>query len=299
MDRKPQVTVGQAAWRGMKAHPGEIARTAAEQVLLRLAVLCPLAARAALGERVAVPGWLCLCLSLLLYGFLVIPLRFRAGETFRYCSGPHQARPRGGRAYANWLKTGLTRYGRGLLWGLPFLMIAGYFIYGWSNLPFNTMWMPVLALTLPGSAALMLLAVFLFVFGWWRDLPAEYIPARHLGARKTFFFVRRARKMGRGRMIRNALANVLLCLPSILGFAAVLAPHIRRGLPASSNVQLVIGGLLKLLRTPLTGGQQAALLAVFALLYLPLCLLRKMRNAVLTRRLTREISDLEDPHADR
>ena len=297
MDKKTRITVGQAAWRGMKAHPGEITLVAAEQVLLRLAVLCPLAAQARWQEHLAAFPWAMPALSLLLYVFLLIPLRFRAGEMLRYFSGPHQPRPQGGRPYRHWLQAGLARYGRGLLWGLPFLLTAGYFVYGWSNLPFNVLWMPVLALTLPISAALIVLFALLLVFGWWWDLPAEYIPARHLGARKTFLFVRRARKIGRRQLMKNALINLLLCLPAAAGFAAVLVPHVLQGLSASSNVQLVIASLLRLLRTPLTGVQRANLLAVFAVLYLPLCLLRKMRNAVLTRRLTREISDLGDPHA--
>ena len=62
-------------------------------------------------------------------------------------------------------------------------------------------------------------------------------------------------------------------------------------------MQLIISGALRLLRTPLPAAQARQLLAVFLLLSLPLCVLRKMRCAVIVRRLSREISDLGDGHA--
>ena len=295
MDRQGKVTVGQAAWRGICAHPGRIAAMAAEQMLLRLAALLPVAAQALFPGRL--PAWPGMAASALLYAFLVIPLRFRAGETLRFCSSPRQREPRGGRPYVNWLKTGLIRWGWGLLWGLPLLLCVGYFVYGWSNLPFNTMWMPVLALTLPGAGALLVFFLLLFAYGWWRGMPTEYLPARHLGPGKTAFFRRRVRVMGRKTLLKNAGVNALLTLPALAGFVGVLIPYVKSGLPPSSNMQLIISGALRLLRTPLPAAQARQLLAVFLLLYLPLCVLRKMRCAVIVRRLSREVSDLGDGHA--
>lgn len=297
MEKQRKFTVGQAAWRGICAHPGEIASMAAAQILLRAAALLPLALQALWTGGSAVPGGVWIALSLLLYVLLVIPFRFRAGEVLRRCSAPRLKAPRGGKPYANWLRTGLSRWGRGLLWGLPFLLCMGYFVYGWANLPFNTMWMPVLALTLPGTAALILLFALLFVYGWWRDLPVEYLPARHLGVHKTLFFSRRARKTGGKMLIRNALVNALLSLPAAVGVGAVMIPYVRDSLPAVKEIRWIITGILQLLRTPLPQRVLIRLLAVYLALYLPLCLLRKMRNAVVVRRLTREVNDLGDEHA--
>ena len=68
-------------------------------------------------------------------------------------------------------------------------------------------------------------------------------------------------------------------------------------MPATSNLQLMATAVVRLLRAPLPAAQWMRLIPVFLLLYLPFCLLRKMRNAVLVRRLTKECNDLGGDHA--
>ncbi len=293
MGKRKQITPGQAAWRGMKAHPMKILIMTAEQVLIRLLVLFPLL----LPSFIAVPDSARWALAALAAVLLLIPLRFHAGEILRYISGPRERRPAGGRPYRRWLATGLVRWVLSLLWGLPFLFCAGYFIYGWPRVRFTELWKPVLALTLPGSAALLIFFLLLMIYGWWRYLPAEYMPVRHLGVKKTLFFVRRARRIGRKELIRNALTNMLLTLPAVIGCLAVLIPYVRENLRASSQIQLLISSALRLLRMPLPRKQAMELLAVYLILYLPLCVLRKARNAVAIRRLTRELKGLGEDHA--
>ena len=303
--KRNQPALGQAAWRACRAHAGEMAVWAALHVLLRALVLLPLLLPASLPVPEAGKIlWIALAVV-----FLLIPLRFAEGERLRFCSGPNQPQPLGGRAYFRWLKMGLARWGHGCVWGLPFLACAGYLAYGWAHLPFTAMWMPVqeaarligrepgLAAGLPVAGALLALFTALFAYGWWRLLPAEYLPIRHLDVRKAWFFLRRARTRGRKQLRRNALVNMLLSLPAILGFAAVLGQYVRSRISLSVSPELIVASLMRLLKTPLPGKTAAEMAAVFLVLYLPLMILRKMRSAVLVRRLTRECGDLGGGHA--
>lgn len=296
MARRKTPPSAAGAYRRLASHPGEAAAIAAEQMLLRWAVLLPILLRGEIHRLLKLPEDAAFLVSLLLYVFLVLPLRFHGGEGLRALTAS-RARPRGGKPYLRWLVAGLARHGLSLLWGLPFLLSAGYFIYGWSNLPFPTMWQPVLAVSLPGTAALLLLFTLLLVYGWWRWLPVEYLPARHMKTRDALFFARRARKRGRAALIKNALVNCLLTLPAAAGFLLVMVPYVIRGMQGATGAQFLIANALKLLRAPLPKAQITQLLAVYFLLYLPLCLLRKTRNAMLVRRLTREADELENGHA--
>ncbi|MBR1585124.1 MAG: hypothetical protein IJ662_06255 [Clostridia bacterium] len=297
MEKRRRPAVGLAAWRGLCAHPGEAAGLAAVQVLLRLLSFGPILGRSLIDRQGALPAWPFYAASICFHILLVIPGRFWAGERLRYFSAPNLDRPGADIPYGRWLLTGLSRYGLGCLWGLPFLLCMGYFAYGWSNVPFTTLWSPVVALGLPAAGALMLIFLLLFVYGWWRGMPVEYIPARYLGVKKTWFFCRRARRQGRNKLLQNALVNACLSLPAAVGFGAALIPYVKSSLPATANAQLIISGLLRLLRAPLPREHAARLLAVYLILYLPVCLLRKMRNAVTVRRLTRECNDLGGGHA--
>ena len=301
--RKKTISVGRAAWRACKAHGGALAGQALLQVLLRALALAPLFLLPLLQKEGAplLPDWASYAATGCIYALAVIPLRFFAGERLRFYSAPNLPFPRGGRPYAAWLKAGLMRYARGILWGLPFLGAIGYLVIGQKTLPFNTMWQPVQALGrligeaslkngLPVAGALMVLLGLLFAYGWWRDLPMEYLPARHLGARKTLWHAKAARKRGRKTLMKNAGANALLSLPALIGWGAVLVPYVTENVRFSGNPQIMIAGFTRLLKAPLPAERVYGLLAVFIVLYLPLCILRKMRNAVAVRRLTRELN---------
>lgn len=304
MDKQTRPSVGVAAWRACLAHPGEVAALAAQQVLARLLALLPL-----LLPGRFLPAWAAYLLAGLMVCLLVLPARFRAGEQLRYCSAPRQEKPRGGRPCLRWLRSGLARGGLGCLWGLPFLSCVGYFLYGKANLPFNAMWMPVqqlarlrgrepgLAAGLPVAGALVAVFAALFAYGWWRLLPMEYLPVRHLGWKKSRFFCHRARVRGRGALVNNTLVNALLTLPALAGFTVVLGRYVLSRISLSSSPELILASFMRLMRQPLPREEVVALAGVFFLLYLPLAIYRKMRCAVVVRRLTKECSGLEKDHA--
>ena len=133
--------------------------------------------------------------------------------------------------------------------------------------------------------------------GWRRDLPMEYLPVRHLGPGKACRVSAQARKKGKRLLFRTTAVNFLLSLPALVGCAAVLAPYIGEHVYFSGNPQIVLGSLTRLMKTPLPMEQWVELLLVFLLLYLPFLILRKMRNAVAVRRLTRELNDAGGGHA--
>lgn len=255
------------------------------------------------------PTWTGWVLTGLIFLAAVFPLRFWAGERLRFYSAPHQPLWNGGRAYAAWLRAGLLRCGRGLVWGLPFCAGLLFFLYGMEYLPFPELGQimqkfaqilgsePTVAKGLLVFAGLMALCLLLFLWGWRRDMPMEYLPARSLGAVNTCRLAARVRRRGKGRLFCNTLWNILLSLPALVGWAAVLLPYVRQEVRLTSNPLWTIKGIMTLMKQPLPAEQLGGIIAVLLLLYLPLCALRKMRNAVLTRRLTREGNGKEDGRA--
>lgn len=304
-----ETQVGKAAWLALKAHGVQIALLMLCQVLIRLLVLLPLIFWLGEASFAYLSGWGWCIAAALGYVFAVLPLRFYAGECFRQYSAPHLARPSRKIPYAVFLRCGLMRFGRGVLWGLPFLGGMIFFLYGMEYLPFNTMGGHIqqFATLLGGEPtldkglfvffALLLIFGVIFALGWWRDLPMEYLPARRLGARGVNQYAQKVRARAQGRMGKNMLQNLLLSLPALLGAIAVLLPYILNNIRFTSNKLMLLQGVLRLIKSPLPGTQLVLLGLVFLLLYLPLCALRKMRNAVLVRRLSRELNEREDGHA--
>lgn len=310
------VPVGRAAYRACKTHAGAVTGLMLSQLLLRAAALAPVYFFSRLEEDslaegpvwaaqlfAGLPVWMGWALTGLIFLLAVLPLRFWAGERLRYASAPHQVRWQGTGAYAAWLRTGLLRFLRGLIWGLPFCAGLFLFLYGMEYLPFTELGqiMQKFALLLGGElstvkglmvfAGLLVLFLIIFLLGWRRDMPMEYLPARRLGAAGTCRFAAKARRRGRGQLLKNTLWNILLSLPALAGCAAVLLPYAQAEVRVASNPLLTVKSVLNLLKQPLPMAQLGALIAVLLLLYLPFCALRKMRNAVLTRRLTSELND--------
>ena len=272
--------------------------TGAVLFLGRLAAFSPLlAARSGL---LPLPDWQAWTLVFPLYILAVIPLRFWARERLRRLFYTHRHHSHHQSPWPKWLQCGLLRYGRGLLWGLPFLLGAGYFLYGKSNMSYTDMWQPIqnlaaligkepsIGVGAPIALALLALAALLFAWGWWLDMPAEYLHVRSLKAGEVFRWSRHIRKNRRGEMIKTALGNALLSLPALIGAGAVLVPYVTEKVDFSLRSDLVFNLLLRLLRSPLPQKQVLALGAVFLLLYAPLFLLRKTRNAAFAARALRE-----------
>lgn len=287
---------------GRKSLPvGKMAALAISQALLRAAAFAwPFLMPLLLGPDSALPGWLWVVPSALIYVFGVIPCRCMAGEKLRAWTGGDAASLSGGKPYLRWLLAGLARYGRGIVWGLPFLVSVGYLADGYQNKPFNEMWEPImkmatlmgkeptLAIGLPMAGALLALFGLVFAYGWWRDIALEYLPVRHMGVKKAFRSARSLRKKGKGKLLSNIPVHVLLTLPSLAGFLLVLLPYVLSKVRAVSSIDLMVTQLLRVLRSPLPKEQLLLLLAVFLAVHLPLCMVRKARNAALMGKLMQD-----------
>lgn len=304
--------VGWTARRACRAHGGRLALLMLGQAALRAAALAPLLALRPLKSGEPLPPALlwnggAALLSLLLYLFVVFPLRFYAGERLRFYSAPHLTPPAGGGAYKAWLLAGWQRFFRGVAWGLPFLACAGFWLwfagYGMEFLPFSQLGQVMqrfsfllgqgesvvngvlIALGLTAASAL------LFARGWLRDMPAEYLPVRRMRPVEVRGHCAKVRRRSKTELslARNAVGNAAYFLLSLAGFALALIPYASQNLRVSSDPMQMLFGVLRLLKKPLPTDVALELAAAFLLLYLPLCALRKMRNAVCVRRLTHEL----------
>ena len=293
-----QMTVNQAVKRVLTRHFDDVTTVAFVLVLARLFMLSPFIISPYVGGYL--PSWMLWIISGALYIFMVMPLRYWGREKVRRRFYTRNLPTRQHSPYIRWLKTGLLRLGRALLWGLPFVLCLGYYLIGKSTLPVNDMWKPLRPLARligrePDTAtgmliglALLLLFGLLFAYGWWRDLPFEYLPARSLGRKHTLHWSRRIMKSHRGSVAAVTLVNALLCIPAVAGAAAVMIPYVLENVDFSLSKNLVVNLVLRLLKTPLPAKQLMALGAVALFLYLPLCGLRKMRNAALIAKYMRE-----------
>lgn len=288
-------STGRNAWRVIKKHFDTISTVTIVQAAVRIAVLLPLLLPRLSGGKL--PMWISVACSAALYIAFVIPLRFWAKEKLRRLFFTRNASGHRKNPYQKWLQTGLVRYGRGILWGLPFLAGAGYFLYGKAQMSYTDMWQPVQYLAVlvgkepnigtGGAVAVVLLALFavVFAYGWWRDLPVEYMPVRSLGTVRSLHWSKRIRKKHKKELCGNAVVNILLSVIPAAAAVAVLVPYVLSRVDFSLSMDMVANLLLRLLKAPLPRTQILELLAVLALLYLPLCVLRKVRNAALMGKL--------------
>ena len=301
--------VGLTAYLALRGWSRKIALLMLNQVLLRVVSLLPLIFFVNKISFAFFPAWAWLILTGLIHLFAVIPMRFYAGEKFRQYSGSNPVPASGKIPYGVWLRCGLLRCGRGLLWGLPFLVGIILFLYGMEYLPFNTLGGSIQQFaTLLGrepslneglAVVFALLVIFgvIFALGWWRDLPMEYLPARILGSRGVNQYAQKVRARAQGMMAKNMLQNMLLSLPAMIGALAVILPYILDNIRVTSNKLMLLQGILRVIKSPLPGMQILLLVLVFLILYLPCCALRKMRNAVLVRRLSQELNEQGGGHA--
>jgi len=279
------------------------------QGMIRLAALSPVClyfAGVQLGEA---PAEIWLALAMLLYVLLVFPFRFYAGEGLSFVAGGLAEKPPRAVPYGAWLRHGLARQFRGLIWGIPFLAGAGYFIFGMKYMSFTQMWQPIqqLGLLLFNRASmqegmltagiLMALFLVLFIFGWRRDMAMEYLNVRGRSVGQTLKKMRRLRSCKRGKQALHFLVNFLLTLPAICGFAGVLVPYLKNNVYFSSNLQITLRSLTKLLETPLPADLMLRLFAVLMIWYLPLCVVRKLLNARLVKKLGESCSQEGEKHA--
>ncbi len=313
-ERRPQVTVGVLAWKCLKKNFNGITTVAMVTVALRIAALLPL--RLCVGFGGKLPVWMGFIMCAAVYIAAVIPSRFWCREKMRRMVYSRHLNHSQKDVYKKWLETGLLRYGRGLLWGLPFLAGVVYFTVFRSRLDVKTFWMPIRSLAvLAGQSpnidtgflvamALMLIFGLLFAYGWWRDLPVEYLPARSLGPVKTLHWSRRILKKYRKAMRANTLVNFLLGLPAWIALGAVLAPYVMSCVDFTLGSEMVLSQVLRMMRTSVPRKMLLILAGVMLLVYVPLWLLRKTRNTALIGTLMRDTphssgsSSHEKSHSD-
>lgn len=301
-------SIGKITRRGIARHYDEISKAAFVQLLIRAAVVAPFLFCKSLGGPL--PDLLAALAGAAVYVFLLIPMRFWAKQKVRrvfYRHGSNKRKENIPTTYHRWLSTGLLRYLRGFLWGLPFCLCVAYFTVMRSVLDAKTFNAPIhwLAMLLAGNpedglgnvslawgliGGLICLFGLLFAYGWWRDLPFEYLPVRSIGTTKTLHWSRRILKKRRKEMFGNTCVNILLSLPAILGFGAVLGMYMINKVNFSLSMDMVLAQLKNLLTQPVPQLVLLELLGVFAVLYLPFCIWRKCRNAALMARCIR-------PHA--
>ncbi len=297
-ENQEQLSIRKTAWRGLRKYFGEIITVAFVTVLLRAAVFLPMLLCEDFGGKL--PMWMGWVLAAAVYIAGVIPMRFWGREKMRRLFYSRHMNHRQKNVYEKWLKTGLLRYARGILWGIPFLAGLVYFTVFRRTLDAKTFWMPVrnLAVLVGQEANLgtgMLVTLFLmivfglmFAHGWWRDLPIEYLPVRSLEAMKTLHWSRRIVKNHKKEIRRNTFQNFLLSLPVLIGLGAVLVPYVRANVDFSVSADMTATQILRLLRTPLPTAELLKLAAVAAVLYVPFWIFRKTSNAALIGKLMKE-----------
>ena len=293
--------------RGIKRHLDEVLTIAMVWLIIRLAVLSPLLLPRLSNGRL--PTWISLALAVGLYIMLALPLRFWSREKMRRIYFTRNAADNRRNPYQKWLGAGLVRHLRGILWGLPFLACMFYLFVCRKFMDVKTFEAPIhwLAMVLAGkspddtgagnmSLALLVIAGMigllglLFAYGWWRDLPVEYMPVRSIGAQKSFHWSRRIRKKYGRELRAGAAVNILLCVPAVAGVLGVMVPYVAKNVDLSLSRDIVLSLVLRLLRKPLPRLQLLELAGVFAVLYAPLCVIRKARNAAMIGQLMRENS---------
>ena len=297
-----RMTVDQAARRVIRRHLDELTTVAFVLVLLHCAAFAPLFLSQDVGSYL--PTWLCWVLVALVYIFTVMPARYWGREKVRRLFYTRNLPSRAHNPYFRWMKTGLLRLFRACLWGLPFIAGMAYLLIGKSTVNYTDMLQPIMNLArlvgqepnigtgLPIALVLLVLFGLLFAYGWWRDLPFEYLPVRSLGRKHTLHWSRRILKAHRKDMVKVTAVNALLCLPAVIGVLAVMIPYVLSKVDFSLSKDIVLNLVLRLLKTPLPVSQFMGLGFTALILYLPLCGYRKIRQAALIAKLMR----VTNPH---
>ena len=302
-DYQENVSIRRTAWRGIRKHFNEITTVAIVTVLLRIAAFLPMLLCVDFGGKL--PTWMGLVAAVTVYVVGPIPMRFWGREKMRRMFYSRHMNHRKKNIFEKWMGTGILRYLKGMLWGLPFLACMVYFTVFLRILDAKTFWMPVRSLAVlvgqePNLTTGLLITLILiaavgllFAYGWWRDLPVEYLPVRSLDTVKTFHWSRRIRKKHRGAMWKNAGVNFILSLPFWIGLVAALVPYVRDNVDFSMSADIVLAQVLRLFNDPLPTKTLLMIGGAVLLLYVPFWIFRKTRNAALIGLLMRENAHTE------
>ena len=264
------------------------------QILLRVVALAPIGAALAgltcpiFGEKTMLVAAL---MTAVLYLFMVMPLRYLATQQVWKKQGCK------GASYGTMLTAALRRVAVGLLWGLPFIASLGLWVYA-----FNGMDMPTFfsILTTLGSwvggrfdAGIILwvggIAVFglLFAVGWWYNMPKDYANLS-LGTKKAFRQAGRMRAKKGFAYVKNAIVNMILTVPSLVLLMAIVGMHYVGSIKLSMGAMAAAQQLMTVITKPLPADTMMYLALALLFVHVPLCVIRKVRNAVLTCKLCAE-----------
>ena len=320
---KRSISITKSVWKGVVKYTDGVLTVAIVQVLVRAAVFAPVLLAARSGGKL--PAWLGWAAAALVYLFLAMPLRCWGGEKLRrmfYTRHMHSKTPG---VYAKWLKVEVMRFLRGLIWGLPFLVWFGYCLHYYVTNKalqevqgFNVMWKPVMNLaTLLGQEPDLMLGlaiVFLillvlgliFAYGWWRNEMLDYLPIRSMELDRCFRWAGRMRRHHRREVLKNTLINILLTLPAVVLILIVFIAYVRSKIDMSRGMLYFFAKLPQLLfdlldkfialQNPFPQKYMFLLGAILALVYLPLCVFRKMRIAALAGRLMKSAASGRHHH---
>ena len=237
-----------------------------------------------------------LVLSLLLYIFLVYPMRFRSALTLTRMVRWMDASSLRPASYLSRLGAGVIRMLSGMVWGIPFaaLIYRLYqYIFVFPGSRFNQDFRAIGAF-LNGSAAddtqlligsivffgMIFLSLLLFLCGWHRGVAYDFQLVGDVTPGSALRNARRVRRLPHVRraLLKCALTNALLCLPAIILPLTVPYGYLRGMLTGSPMQDLQL--LAAFFRAGMiSGGVVYITAAVFLVLYLPLFSYRKLRNA--------------------
>ena len=249
-------------------------------------------------EPPLLPAWAWALLSVLTHALLVIPAR---GYYRRALSGELGfSQSRGG--FGRFLRLGLVRYLRGLLWGLPFLAGVGLFLYCMEAVSFQEQGLMFEAiarffgyqqgdgLVVKGAALYFVLLIpllLLFLWGWRRDVPADTLIVCS-DDEKVFSASRALRKAGSSCLRHCTRGNFCLYLPGLALSLAALIPYVRENLRVSGNIAVMWHSVRKMTDRVPPVTTLLLLAAALLLAALPLCVLRRLRVTAAVCDLTEE-----------
>lgn len=306
-------------WKCFVRRGGDVLTIAFTQIMIRALVFGAVIGLPYLTDgRIKLP--IACAFALLMYIFVLIPMRCQGGEKLRRLFFTRNLHSSGLTPYQKWLRTGLLRYFRGLLWGVPLFALLVFLgtrapewyeqiMHGEDAVKYMQriqLWAgligkepsTIVGLAVGAGVALLAAALLalLFAYGWWRDMPVEYLPSRSVGPEKTIRWARHIRRNHRRELIPHALLNMALFIPGVAAVAVVAYRYLivvkkylnsflttvtQAGIYETvAMVRKDLGGLIRGWPMP-TRNQLLALGVVLLIVWLPLCIFRKMRNASL------------------
>ncbi len=229
-----------------------------------------------------------LAAAVLLLGLM--PGRFALGRLF----GGDAAKA----GYGKRVFQGLVRFFHGIVFFVPLIALAAAMVNVLTNMPFNKAGQilqkfsflvfsaPSADTGLMGLMVVFLLLGLLAAWGWRRQQAMEYVPdTALLSSGELLKKTAAVRKEKRGMLAGVTVVNVLIALPGLAIFAAVMVPYVWSQLSmASGNLMMMVQLALAMLNKPLPAGQLALLAAAYIVIYVPLHAVRKMRIAKAVRK---------------